>query len=210
MQDAWRVTSDANERDLQQHARFSWVQNARSHAFHSQFNPAFSVLPTASGLLPKWQFFVAATALFNSVQNLFGTALTKQVYAGKPAEGKKIVLRPFLIFWFHVKILQVTGLQARTFASWTLVSAIVRLYGAYYIHDKAYALYHFFGVYNALIARCSVYELAMWTYAIAMLHFVSEWLVFRSAKFSRGLIGPLIIARELILSSLQDYAEPSL
>lgn len=115
-----------------------------------------ALLPTASGFLPKWQFFVAATALFNSVQNLFGTTLTKQVYAGKPAE--------------------VTGLQARTFASWTLVSAIVRLYGAYYIHEKA------------------VYELAMWTYAVAMLHFVSEWLVFGSAKLSRGLIGPLIIA----------------
>lgn len=33
----------------------------------------------------------------------------------------------------------VTGLQARTFAVWTLTSAIVRGYAAYHIHDKAHA-----------------------------------------------------------------------
>ncbi|GJJ08313.1 hypothetical protein Clacol_002524 [Clathrus columnatus] len=88
---------------------------------------ATSLLPSTPGLLPKWQLFVAATALFNSIQNLFGTTLTKQVYANKPEE---------------------------------------------------------------------VYELAMWTYVSALLHFGSEWLIYRSAKIGRGLIGPLLVARK--------------
>lgn len=34
----------------------------------------------------------------------------------------------------------VTALQARTFAVWTLTSAIVRFYAAYHISDKTYVL----------------------------------------------------------------------
>lgn len=42
---------------------------------------------------------------------------------------------------------QVTNLQARTFAIWTFMTAIVRLYGAYYIHQKPHVLFiaGFFG-----------------------------------------------------------------
>jgi hypothetical protein len=34
----------------------------------------------------------------------------------------------------------VTALQARTFAIWTLTSAVVRAYAAYHINDKTYFL----------------------------------------------------------------------
>lgn len=71
---------------------------------------------------------------------------------------------------------QVTALQSRTFGTWTLLSAIIRLYAAYNINNPV------------------VYQLALWTYVIAWGHFVTEWLVFGSAKWGRGLAGPVIVA----------------
>jgi hypothetical protein len=38
------------------------------------------------------------------------------------------------------------------------------------------------------------YSLAMWVYAVAWMHFVSEWLVFRTAKWGEGLAGPVIVS----------------
>ncbi|RPA88779.1 Erg28-like protein [Choiromyces venosus 120613-1] len=58
---------------------------------------------------------------------------------------------------------EVTGLSSRTFGTWTVLSAILRAYAAYHITEPV------------------VYDLAMWSYAVAGAHFVSEWLVFGSA-----------------------------
>ena len=41
-------------------------------------------VPQADGLLPKWQLFVAVTALFNSVQNLVTLKLTRRLYGLAP------------------------------------------------------------------------------------------------------------------------------
>lgn len=56
------------------------------------------------------------------------------------------------------------------------MSSIVRLYAAYNIDD----------------AR--IYELALWTYALAFFHFYSEWLVFGTARWGRGIAGPAFIS----------------
>lgn len=55
---------------------------------------------------------------------------------------------------------QVTALQGRTFGTWTIITAAVRLQAAYQIENKA------------------VYELALFTFAAATLHFTLELLVF--------------------------------
>ena len=39
-----------------------------------------------------------------------------------------------------------------------------------------------------------MYQLAIWTYVVALGHFYSEWLVFRTARLGEGLIGPLVIS----------------
>ncbi|KAG8931765.1 ergosterol biosynthesis protein [Tulasnella sp. 419] len=75
------------------------------------------LLPSAVGLLPKWQLLVSGLALFNAIQNYSTLSLTKRVYA-KVAH-------------------QVTPLQARSNALWTFTSAVVRFYCAYNIHTKA-------------------------------------------------------------------------
>ncbi|KAF6013879.1 hypothetical protein HII13_001128 [Brettanomyces bruxellensis] len=113
-------------------------------------------LPTAPGILPKWLFFISVVSVFNSVQTYVNLALTKQVYANKPEE--------------------VTPLSARTFGTWTLISAIIRYFAAYHIND--------INVYNICIA----------SYCVALWHFGSEWLYYKSCKFDKGLFGPLIVS----------------
>ncbi|EIM91409.1 Erg28-like protein [Stereum hirsutum FP-91666 SS1] len=75
-------------------------------------------IPSGPGYLPKWQLFVAATALFNTVQNFMTIKLTSKIYNTVPPNAP------------------VTALQARTFAVWTLLSTIVRGYSAYHIDEK--------------------------------------------------------------------------
>lgn len=72
---------------------------------------------------------------------------------------------------------QVTNLSARTFGTWTLITSIVRFYAAYH-----------------LVGNKPVYDMCMWTFAVAGFHFVSEWLVFRTCKLGKGLAGPLVVS----------------
>lgn len=70
----------------------------------------------------------------------------------------------------------VTPLSARTFGTWTFISAVVRIYAAYNINQSAW------------------YDMAMWVFGAAWVHFISEWLVFRTAVWGKGLAGPAIIS----------------
>ncbi|KAI3618118.1 transmembrane domain-containing protein [Moniliophthora roreri] len=72
-------------------------------------------IPQSEGWLPSWQLFIAATSLFNTVQNFAGIKLTRHLYGGSAL---------------------VNPLQARTFAIWTLTTSIVRGYAAYNLHLK--------------------------------------------------------------------------
>jgi len=126
-----------------------------------------SLVPTTPGLLPKWQLLVSGMAFFNSIQNLLTLSLTRRIYTNKSSE--------------------VTALQSRTFAVWTWTSAIVRLYCAYHINEKA------------------IYDITMWTYIGAAGHFLTEWLIYRSANFGPGLLGPLIVAPVSLVWMSQQY-----
>ncbi|ELU40396.1 Erg28 domain-containing protein [Rhizoctonia solani AG-1 IA] len=79
------------------------------------------ILPQAAGLLPKWQLVVSSLAVFNTVQNFVTLSLTKRIYSKQPQN--------------------VTALQSRTFAIWTLTSAILRFYCAYHVNEKVYVFH---------------------------------------------------------------------
>ncbi|KAL8279954.1 hypothetical protein RQP46_007535 [Phenoliferia psychrophenolica] len=129
---------------------------------------AFSeLLPTSEGYLPYWMLFVSSLAIFNSVQNFVTTSLTRRVYNRSPGS--------------------VSGLQARTFAVWTLASAAIRLYAAYNISVKGF------------------YDLALISYVLALGHFASEALVFRTAGLGPGLISPLIVASTSLIWMTRQY-----
>jgi hypothetical protein len=70
----------------------------------------------------------------------------------------------------------VSPLSSRTFGTWTILSAVIRLYAAYYTDNKA------------------VYELATWTFGIALVHFSMEWMVFKTTRLTAGFIAPLCVA----------------
>lgn len=93
----------------------------------------------------------------NSIQAYFSLAGSQQVYAGTSPS-------------------QVTPLSARTFGTWTAITSIIRLYGAYHIQNPA------------------VYEMTLWTFGVAFAHFALEWLVYGTAKLGKGLAGPLIVS----------------
>jgi hypothetical protein len=117
-------------------------------------------LPPHPGLLPKWLLFISLVSLGNSIQSYLSLVGTQEVYA-----ATKSVQPP-----------QVTPLSARTFGTWTAITAIVRFYAAYHITDPV------------------IYQLALWTFGVAWMHFMSEWLVFKTAKWCKGLAGPAIVA----------------
>ncbi|KDN53228.1 Erg28-domain-containing protein [Tilletiaria anomala UBC 951] len=81
----------------------------------------------------------------------------------------------------------VTPLSARTFGTWNLLSAVVRFYAAYNLHSKP------------------IYEACMWTYVIALGHFGSEVLAFKTAKFTAGIISPLIVASTSLATMALQY-----
>ena len=69
----------------------------------------------------------------------------------------------------------VEPLSGRVFGTWTFLSAVIRMTAAYNI--------------NSSIA----YDLALWTYGIALAHFIGE-LVFGNASLRGRFLSPLIVA----------------
>lgn len=71
---------------------------------------------------------------------------------------------------------QLTDLSARLFGTWTLLATVVRTYAAY-------------GISNP-----DLYTIAFWTYVIALAHYSSEWLVYRTVSMRKGLAVPFAVA----------------
>ncbi|KAI9836495.1 MAG: ergosterol biosynthesis protein, partial [Sclerophora amabilis] len=107
---------------------------------------------------------VSLISVLNSVQTYVSISPTRQVYGAAPPS-------------------QITPLGARTFGTWTLISAIVRIRTAYAIDNP------------------EAYALAFATFAVAGLHFYSEWLYFGTVRTpwakggkGKGSWGPLLVA----------------
>jgi len=117
------------------------------------------------GKLPYWLLFISVVSIFNSIQ----TYQSKDLALTKKvyeSQGKE----------FHNGTDQVTHLSARTFGTWTFITSIVRFYGAYHLNNP------------------QVYQLVQWTYVVAAGHFLSEWLVYKTCKFGKGIAGPMIVS----------------
>ncbi|KAI0087296.1 Erg28 like protein-domain-containing protein [Irpex rosettiformis] len=123
-------------------------------------------LPQGPGILPKWLLLVSAMAIFNTVQNFTTTKLTHRLYNRLPI---------------------VAPVQARTFAVWTLMSAVVRFYTAYDIHNK------------------TLYDMSLLSFLIVFGHFTSEIFVFRTAKLNGPVISPLIVGTTSLVWMITQY-----
>ncbi|KAJ5112596.1 hypothetical protein N7532_000641 [Penicillium argentinense] len=69
----------------------------------------------------------------------------------------------------------VEPLSGRLFGTWTFLSSVIRMMAAYNIDNPV------------------AYDLALWTYGIALTHFVGE-LVFGNAQLRGRFLSPLIVA----------------
>nr|XP_014334267.1 PREDICTED: probable ergosterol biosynthetic protein 28 isoform X1 [Bos mutus]XP_014334268.1 PREDICTED: probable ergosterol biosynthetic protein 28 isoform X1 [Bos mutus] len=78
----------------------------------------------------------------------------------------------------------VNGLQARTFGVWTLLSSVVRCLCAIDIHNK------------------TLYYITLWTFFLALGHFLCELFVFGTAAPTIGVMAPLMVASISILGML--------
>ncbi|EIW79985.1 Erg28-like protein [Coniophora puteana RWD-64-598 SS2] len=125
-------------------------------------------LPQAEGLLPKFQLVAASLSIFNTVQNFATLKFTRRLYGLAPPQS-------------------VTNLHARTFAVWTLTSAVVRGYAAYHINNK------------------SIYDMALLTYLIAFGHFTSEIFVYRTAKVMSPVFSTLVISTVSLVWMTTQY-----
>lgn len=98
-----------------------------------------------------------------------------------------------------------TGLQARTFAVWTALSGVVRLYAAYNINLKMCVLRSISteraSVDTTHLLMDRIYDLTLFTYLFAFAHFGSELLIFRTASFGPGALSPVVVSSESFFTS---------
>ncbi|KAL1923439.1 uncharacterized protein VTP21DRAFT_8419 [Calcarisporiella thermophila] len=125
--------------------------------------------PAEDGWLPRAILFVSALAFTNTVGNFVNTRLSRECYDVEARSGK------------------ITPLVSRLFGTWTVMSAVVRVYCAYNIRNKP------------------IYDVTIWSYAIALFHFTSEMFVFRSAQLNRATMWPCIIASSLLSWMVYEY-----
>ncbi|KAJ4291834.1 ergosterol biosynthesis protein [Kalmusia sp. IMI 367209] len=143
-----------------------------------------SYLPPFEGLLPKWLLLVSIISIANSVQAYTTIHYAARVYNPNKTSDSLVPsnitqytspanptpLKPGEI------ASQVTPLSGRKWGTWTALTGLVRLYAAYHINEQA------------------MYELGMWTYGVAWVHYMSEWWWYGTTRWGAPLAGPVVIS----------------
>ncbi|KAI3394473.1 hypothetical protein diail_2665 [Diaporthe ilicicola] len=137
----------------------------------------YSLLPPAEdGILPYYLLVVSVAAIGNAVQNLLTLHYTRRIYnglfvpssssPGNPDSVSKLqpVASAQTLKDKPTAVDQVTPLAARLFGVYTILAGVIRVYGAYRVHDPA------------------LYQLCLFTHLLAAAHFTSETLVFKTVS----------------------------
>lgn len=115
-------------------------------------------------------------AIGNAAQNLFTLHYTRRIYNGLFVSNPTAVSPDSVSKLIPAKTAakqdkpalapsdQVTPLAARLFGVYTSVAGVIRIYGAYRVHDPA------------------LYQLCLFTHLLAVAHFASEIIVFKTLK----------------------------
>ncbi|KAK2057393.1 Erg28 like protein [Colletotrichum caudatum] len=149
---------------------------------------------TKGGILPYYMLLLSLISIGNSVQNLMTLHYSRRLYNGKYVRNTKLPARsdtfnPEDSVDKYVPapaaatavVDQATPLAARCFGTWTFLTSIVRLYAAYHLR------------------HAHMYDLAIWTYVVALGHFASELFVFKSMTFGLPQIFPFTLATTALI-----------
>jgi len=198
---------------------------SRPHILSDLHPTMSSYMPTAGGLLPWWLLIVrhfagiaalavtncyqvAVTSIGNCVQAYSTLSYTRRLYAGPPPSStssstkttkttttvsettsapapRRPTVQNSATAKSHTS--PVTPLSARTFGTWTFLVAIVRIYAAYHLNEKAW------------------YQMAIWTYGIALSHFMSEAFVYKTARPRGPWLAPTTVAVMSLVWLIAQY-----
>ncbi|KAI0109736.1 transmembrane domain-containing protein [Daldinia grandis] len=137
-------------------------------------------LPPAKGYLPYYMMLTSILAVGNVVQNYVTLHFSRRLYNGQfvpnlslppksatfdPEDSPRKLVPASAASNPKAGRAQdqVTPLAARLFGTYTIISAIVRLYASYNLH------------------LAPVYQITLWTYVVALAHFGSEFAVYKTA-----------------------------
>uniref|UniRef100_A0A8B9UF60 Ergosterol biosynthesis 28 homolog n=1 Tax=Anas zonorhyncha TaxID=75864 RepID=A0A8B9UF60_9AVES len=100
----------------------------------------------------------------------------------------------------------VNGLQARTFGVWTLLSSVVRCLCALDIRNQTPDSDSGFQCTSEHVALFSsqlvLYYITLFTFVVALAHFLSEVFIYHTAALTMGIMAPLMVASFSILGML--------
>ncbi|KAM3501266.1 hypothetical protein MY10362_005675 [Beauveria mimosiformis] len=161
-----------------------------------------SILPPGKGILPYYMLILSVVSIGNSLQAYLTLHFSRRVYNGlfvpNPQLGKtpadedrtdKLVPARGGSPPDPRATDQLTPLAGRLFGTWTLITCIVRCYAAYHLHIGP------------------VYNIAIWTYVVALGHFASELFVFKSMSFGVPQLFPFCLATTALIwmPMVRDY-----
>ncbi|POR37438.1 Ergosterol biosynthetic protein 28 [Tolypocladium paradoxum] len=149
-----------------------------------------SLLPPAKGVLPYYMLILSVVSIGNSLQAYATLHFSRRVYNGRFVRNPRLPpasasfnpddavdkLVPAADQADPTAADQMTPLAGRLFGTWTLITCVVRCYAAYHLHLGP------------------MYNIAIWTYVVALGHFASELFVFKSMTFGLPQIFPFTLA----------------
>jgi len=147
-----------------------------------------SLLPPAKGILPYYMLLLSVISIGNCVQAYTTLHFSRRVYNGRFVRNTKLPpasstfdpedsVQKFVPDQANPKATdQLTPLGGRLFGTWTFITCIARCYAAYNLHLGP------------------VYDIAIWTYVVALGHFASELFVFKTMTFGVPQLFPFAFA----------------
>uniref|UniRef100_A0A663M9L4 Ergosterol biosynthesis 28 homolog n=1 Tax=Athene cunicularia TaxID=194338 RepID=A0A663M9L4_ATHCN len=104
----------------------------------------------------------------------------------------------------------VNGLQARTFGVWTLLSSVIRCLCAIDIRNRTpdnacdfqCITEHCYMITCSFLLSNSLYYITLFTFFLALVHFLSEVFIYHTAALTIGVMAPLMVASFSIMGML--------
>lgn len=119
-------------------------------------------------ILRTWLTMTAFMSLASAVQCFVESTLIIQTMYSQPTD-------------------HVNALIGRMFGTWTILSGVVRLMCAMFIHNRP------------------VYDLTLFSFILVWLHFLSELFIFKTTEPSFGVASPMIISGISIVLMILGY-----